>query len=179
MKEFKLRIEDALSATRAAVEEGHRPRRRCCAAPRRPRACQPEARERGPGRASTSSAARSRLRPVSSPRTLARMAPSWPARSLRRRITTGATTRRLAKYVDLVAAGVIDSREGGSHRPSGCGFRGWPADHDRGHDRREAEEGLGNAADARRRDGLLSRRASDTHRGKPAKSGLLFFPVSR
>ena len=30
MKEKKLRIEDALAATKAAVEEGYRCRRRCC-----------------------------------------------------------------------------------------------------------------------------------------------------
>ena len=47
MKEKKARVEDALHATRAAVEEGHRPRRRRCLHPR----------PQGPGQAETGSRA--------------------------------------------------------------------------------------------------------------------------
>ena len=109
VKERKDRVDDALHATRAAVEEGIVPGGGVALARASLILAQLQGRERGPE-------VRHRDRPQGgadarcgrSPRTRARTARWSPARCWRTPDTTSASTRRPASYKDLVGAGIID-----------------------------------------------------------------------
>ena len=45
------------------------------------------------------------------------------------------------EYVDMLQAGIVDPGQGRPGGAPGSGLGRWPADHDRGHDRRGSEEG--------------------------------------
>ncbi len=97
VKERKDRVDDAMHATRAAVEEGIVPGGGVTPAPRHQGAGQAEADELGPRRpVSRSSARRCSRRSARSPRIPALTARSSSASSWTPRTTTGVTTRRRA-----------------------------------------------------------------------------------
>ena len=110
MKEKKARVEDALHATRAAVEEGIVPGGGVAlsALPARPRS--PQARRRRADRRGHHPP-RHRSSPCApSPRTPASKAPS-SSRKSRSAKATKATTSRTDEYEDLVKAGVVDPKK--------------------------------------------------------------------
>ena len=94
LKEKKHRIEDAVSATRAAIEEGIVAGGGSCARPRgrRPRR-RPRPRAATRPRASASCASRSTSRCAGSPRTAATRATSWSPRSARPASAPASTPR--------------------------------------------------------------------------------------
>ena len=126
VKEKKDRVEDALNATRAAVEEGivpgggvalaARQARRSASSPTTMPTCRP---------ASTSCSRRSKLRCARSPRTPASRARSWSTRSSRTSRRPSASTRRPRTMSTW-------SRRASSIRPRWCARRSrtpprWPA----------------------------------------------------
>ena len=108
MKEKKARVEDALHATRAAVEEGIVPGGGVALIRAAERARQARSSTRTRRSASRSCAARSRSRSGRSPRTRAPKARSWSTRSRSRRTRTSATTPRPTSTRTWCKAGVID-----------------------------------------------------------------------
>ena len=113
VKERKDRVDDALNATRAAVEEGIVVGRRRGAAARPPRRSPSRARTRTRTPASTSCARRCSRRSARSPRTPASKARSWSARSSKVAARPSATTPRTTSTATC-------SRRASSIRPRSC-----------------------------------------------------------
>ena len=176
VKEKKDRVDDALNATRAAVEEGVLAGRRRRAAARGQGARGREVRQRRP-------AHRRRDRPQGDPmagapdrrergrRRLGRR--RQDPREVRLRLRLRRSERRIRRPLQ---ARHHRPDQGRAHRAAGRRLRREPADHHRGDDRGEAEEGNAGAGDAGRRHGLLSRTPLATTR-TPARTAGVFFCV--
>jgi chaperonin GroEL len=144
VKERKDRVDDAMNATRAAVEEGIVPGGGVALLLRHQgagglKADNDDIRSgidivRQAIQAPAADRRERRRRRLGRRRQAARVGrPNW-----------GYDAARAAKYCDLVAKGHHRPDQGRAHGPAGRGVGGRPADHHRGHGRREArEEGAG------------------------------------
>ena len=145
MKEKKARVEDAMHATKAAVEEGIVPGRRRGAAPRVEGARGAEARPANSRSASTSSRAPSKSRFAGSRRTPGHEGAVVVAKVKCMGPEDGFNALT-DKYENLVEAGVIDPDQSGADRAAERGL----------HRVADADDRSAGVGDARRREGAMS-----------------------
>ena len=147
MKEKKARVEDALHATRAAVEEGIVPGGGVALLRAQKALESLEAQRRSSRSASTSSGARSKSRCARSSQNAGEEG-SIVVQKVREGKGTFGFNAQTSQYGDLVADGVIDPVKVVRSRAAERGQRRGPDAHDRGARRREAQ---GREAGSRRR----------------------------